>query len=221
LGRRYQILLKVKNWNRAHKLAASVTDWVPDFKVADRALGWVNEPHPYLRPTRQLAIRTPKVKGGYHYQVIVFTLPDPVLFALGQLPMPGNPSSAELLRASIHAYDQRDGGLETHNRGDKQGLGINHRNKQRFVAQEILILLAQLAHNFLIWMRATLGRVDDHFATFGLQRFVRDVLHIDGWVTLTSDGVIQNISLNQRHPFAATVQQALLTDDLLANLRKI
>ena len=221
LRRQYHILLKVKNWNRAQKLAASVTEWLPDTKVADRMLGWVREPHAYVRPTRQLAIRTPKATGGYHYQVIVFTLPDPALFDLGHRPMPADPSSADLLRASIHAYDQRDGGLETHNRGDKQGLGINHRNKQRSAAQEILILLAQLAHNFLIWIRNTLGQVDEHFRTFGLHRLVRDVLQIDGWLSLTAAGLIQNISLNQRHPFAATVQQALWTDDLLANLRKI
>ena len=221
LQRQYHIPLKVKNWHRAQNLAASVTEWVPDTKVADRALGWVREPHEYGRPTRQLAIRTPKAKGGSHYQVLVFTVPDPLLFELGQRAMPAHPSPAELLRASMHAYDLRDGGLETHNRGDKQGLGINHRNKQRFAAQEILILLAQLAHNFLIWMRGILGHVDEHFRAFGLQRLVRDVLQIDGWITLTPDGVIQNISLNQRHPLAATVQQAFLTDELLANLRKI
>jgi hypothetical protein len=50
---------------------------------------------------------------------------------------------------------------------------------------------------------------------------VRDVLQIDGMVSLSSEGLIQNIQLNQRHPLAATVQQALLTDELLANLRKI
>jgi hypothetical protein len=221
LRRRYQILLKVKNWNRAQSLAASVSEWVPDTKVADRMLGWVAEPHVYSRPTRQLAIRTPKAKGGYHYQTLVFTLSDAMLFELGHHIRPAQPSTADVLRASMHAYDQRDGGLETHNRGDKQGLGINHRNKQRFAAQEMLILLAQLAHNFLIWMRDTLGQVDEHFRTFGLQRLVRDVLQIDGWLTLTPDGVIHNISLNQRHPLAATVQQAFLTDDLLANLRKI
>jgi hypothetical protein len=148
-------------------------------------------------------------------------LPDPLLFALGQRPLPTSPSSAEVLRASMHAYDQRDGGLETHNRGDKQGLGLNRRNKQRFAAQEILILLAQLAHNFLIWTRTTLALGDDRFRAFGLQRLVRDVLQIDGLVALTPGGLIQHLRLNPRHPFAAAVQQALLTDDLLANLRKI
>jgi hypothetical protein len=221
LRRQYHILLKVKNWNRAQNLAASVSEWVPDTKVADRALGWVREPHEYSRPTRQLAIRTPKVKGGYHYQALVFTVPDPLLFELGHRAMPAQPSPADVLRASIHAYDQRDGGVETHNRGDKQGLGINHRNKQRFAAQEMLILLAQLAHNFLIWIRNTLAQCDETFQLFGFQRLVRDVLQIDGTLVLSPTGVIQQVNLNQRHPFAQTVQQALLTDDLLANLRKI
>jgi hypothetical protein len=221
LRRQYHILLKVKNWNRAQNLAASVTDWVPDTKVADRALGWVREPHAYSRPTRQLAIRTPKVKGGYHYQTLVFTVPDRMLFELGHLAMPAQPSAAEVLRASMHAYDQRDGGLETHNRGDKQGLGINHRNKQRFVAQEMLILLAQLTHNFLIWIRNRLAQGDETFRLFGLQRLVRDVLHIDGTLALSPTSAIEQINLNQRHPLAHAVQQALLTDDLLANLRKI
>jgi hypothetical protein len=221
LHRQYHLLLKVKNWNRAQNLAASVTEWVPDTKVADRALGWVREPHGYSRPTRQLAIRTPKTKGGYHYQALVFTVSDRMLFELGHLPMPAQPSAADVLRASMHAYDQRDGGLETHNRGDKQGLGINHRNKQRFAAQEMLILLAQLAHNVLIWIRNTLAQRDETFRRFGLQRLVRDVLQIDGTLALAPSGTIQQITLNQHHPFAQAVQQALLTDDLLANLRKI
>jgi hypothetical protein len=221
LGRQYHVLLKVKNWNRAQKLADSVTDWVMDTKVADRALGWVSEPHAYVRPTRQLAIRTPKPKGGYHYQALVFTLPDSLLFELGHRPMPLDPTSTELLRASIHAYDQRDGGVETHNRGDKQGLGLNHRNKHRFAAQEMLVLLVQLAHNFLIWIRNTLAQVDERFLHFGMQRLVRDVLQIDGHVALSPEGAIRQISLNDRHPLAAMVQHALWTDDLLLNLRKI
>lgn len=221
LRQQYHVLVKVKNWNRAQSLAASVNEWLPDTKVADRMLGWVGEPHRYSRPTRQLAIRTPKVKGGYHYQTLVFTLSDAMLFELGHLAMPAQPSTAQVLRASMHAYDQRDGGLETHNRGDKQGLGINHRNKQRFAAQEVLILLAQLAHNFLIWVRNTLAQHDEAFQLFGLQRLVRDVLQIDGTLTLSPSGTIRQITLNQRHPFTQTVQQAFRTDDLLANLRKI
>ena len=51
---------KVKHWRRAAKLARSVTTWYPDPKVPGREVGWVEELHPYDRPTRQLAIRNRK-----------------------------------------------------------------------------------------------------------------------------------------------------------------
>jgi len=47
LERDYHLLIKVKNWRRAEKLASSVTYWYPDPKVADREVGWVEEPHIY------------------------------------------------------------------------------------------------------------------------------------------------------------------------------
>jgi hypothetical protein len=43
----------------------------------------------------------------------------------------------------------RSGGVETQNRGEKQGLGLVRRNKPLFEAQEVLVLLAQLAHGHL------------------------------------------------------------------------
>lgn len=39
LGRGYLLLVKVKNWRRAHKLAVTVTDWHPDPKVPEREVG--------------------------------------------------------------------------------------------------------------------------------------------------------------------------------------
>ncbi len=221
LQRDYQLLIKVKNWKRAQKLAATVACWIQDRKVSDRMVGWVQNPHPYVRPTRQVAIRTPKKKGGWHYQVLVLTLSDAWVFDLCPYPRPPTDSDAEVLLASVHAYDQRSGGVETQNRNDKQGLGLNRRNKQSFVAQEMLVLLAQFAHNILIWFRNDLARVHPLFEHYGLLRMVRDVLHIDGAVHMAADGTIQKVILNARHPLAASVQQALSADDLLANLRKI
>ena len=170
LRRDYRLLVKVKNWKRAHKLATSVQTWIQDSKVADRMIGWVQTPHAYVRPTRQVAIRTPNKKGGWHYQVLVSTLCDVGLFDLCPYPMPLHYSDAELLLANVHAYDQRDGGLETQNRNDKQGLGLNRRNKQSFVAQEMIVLLGQFAHNVLIWFRNDLAHVDPLFEHYGLQR---------------------------------------------------
>jgi hypothetical protein len=43
-------------------------------------------------------------------------------------------------------YDAR-GAMEVDIRGDKRGLGIEKRRKKSFLAQEALVLLAQLSHN--------------------------------------------------------------------------
>ena len=120
----------------------------------------------------------------------------------------------------MHAYDLRDGGLETQNKGDKQGLGLNKRNKRRFCAQEILVLLAQLAHDCLSWTREDLRKVAPVFEHYGMLRMVRDVLQIDGAVHWDAAGDISAIDLNARHPLANTVQQALVLGNSSVNLRK-
>lgn len=220
LQRHYHILIKIKSWHRATKLAQSVQEWYADTKVADRQVGWVREPFVYARSTRQLAIRTPRPKGGWHYQVLVFTLTDTMLFELCARPMPNMLSDLDILFAALHAYDQRDGGLETHNKGDKQGLGLNKRNKRRFCAQEILVLLAQLAHNCLIWTRDDLGKSAPRFERYGMLRMVRDVLQIDGAIHWDAAGNIRTIDLNAHHPLAETVQRSLVLGNSSVNLRK-
>jgi hypothetical protein len=220
LERHYPILIKGKSWQRAVKLAKSVRHWYADTKVADRQVGWVCEPQAYVQPTRQLAIRTPRPKGGWHDQVLMFTLSDAMLFELCGRPMPDAPSDRDILLAALHAYDQRDGGLETQTKGDKQGLGLNKRNKRCFCAQEILILLAQLAHDCVIWTRNDLGKVSPDLEHYGMLRLVRDVLQIDGMIQWDAEGNIRAIELNSRHPLAATVQNALVLGNLSVNLRK-
>jgi hypothetical protein len=206
LAREYQLLVKMKSWRRAHKLAASVREWFSDPKVPERAVGWVEPAQPFVKPTRQVAVRTRKKNGQWTYHVLVCTLPDPVLFELLARPMPVPCQPTDSLLAALHAYDQRGGGLETQNRGDKQGLGLNQRNKQRFSAQYMLVLLAQLAHNLVIWTRNDLARVDPRFEKYGIQRTVRDVLQIAGQVHITAQGQIQRITLNEHHPLTTAFQ---------------
>lgn len=83
-------------------------------------------------------------------RALVFTLDDATLLHLAGLPCPPAPTPAEVLRAALAAYDQRGGATETQIKGSKQGLGLTKRNKHRFPAQEMLVLLAQLAYNFII-----------------------------------------------------------------------
>lgn len=208
LSREYSALVKVKSWRRAEKLTASVTEWYPDPKVHDREVGWITQPHQYAKATRQLGLRSRKKNGQWSYHVLVFNLTDEMLFDLCERPMPPALQPRDVMLAALHAYDRRGGGVETQNKSDKQGLGLSHRNKHRFAAQEMLILLAQLGHDVVIWTRNDLAQVSPRFQKYGIQRTVRDALQIDGRVELTAEGQIQRIMLNEKHPIATAFQDA-------------
>jgi DDE family transposase len=212
LQRSYHLLTKVHNWQRATRLARSVTAWYPDDAVPERELGWVAQPVVYAQPTRQVAIRYhQKNKQGalvWRHHILVTTLTDAMVFRLLGQDLPATLDEAMRLRAMAHAYDLRDGALETENRGDKQGLGLSHRNKHSFAAQEMLVLLAELAHNVTIWARHRLTEHDPRFHKFGIQRMVRDVFQIDGQATLSPARQVIQVVLNPLHPYAAAVTRA-------------
>jgi len=97
---------------------------------------------------------------------------------------------------------------------------LTQRNKRKFVAQEMLVLLAQLAHNFVIWTRNDLAQADPRLGKYGIQRIVRDALQIPGSVTFNETGNIQKVTLNERHPLTAAAKTAFACDDLSLYLRK-
>jgi hypothetical protein len=202
LNRGYLVLIKVKNWKRAQKLAQSVRTWYQDPKTGDREIGLVEAPHAYDQPTRQVALRMPRKDGGYHYRVLVFNLSDCQLFGLARQDLPPASNSTPVLFAALYAYDLRSGGVETSVKGSKQGLGLTKRNKKRFTAQEMLVLLAQLAYNLIIWTRNLLAGPSPKLRRFGLLRMVRDVFHIDGRVEIDAQGHILKIILNQADELA-------------------
>jgi hypothetical protein len=193
LERGYHILAKVKNWQRTQKLVKTVRCWVADDKVADREFGWVENPHSYVRPTRQLAVRW-KEKGGWHYRVLVTTLSDEVMQECLKRSISGLiPTYSSQLIA--YTYDLRSGGIETNLKGSKAGLGLTKRNKRKFFAQEMLVLLAQLAANLIVWVR-------DYCPTlhkFGMLRMIRDAFHIPGKLTMDSSKKVIRICLNIHH----------------------
>lgn len=209
LNRGYWLLIKIHNWQRVRKLSARVTDWYPDPHLPSRQAGWVDAPYAYAHPTRQVALRKLKPNGKWIHQVLVFNLTDEMVFDLAGQPRPHPCTECDVLWAALAAYDQRGGGAETQNKGDKHGLHLTHRNKHSFVAQEILVLLAQLAHNLLIWTRNDLARADESFVHYSIQRMVRDVLQIPGCVQLDATGQVASITLQESHPLAAEVQLAL------------
>ena len=81
---------------------------------------------------------------------------------------------------------------------------------QHFAAQEVLVLLAQLAHNLVIWTRNDLAQVDVRFQKYGIQRTLRDALQIDGRVSFNAQGEVETITLNPHHPLTDAVQQSFL-----------
>jgi hypothetical protein len=221
LSHGYFILAKTKNWKRSCKLAKSVRVWFPDPKVPDRQMGWVEAPHSYDHPTRQLAIRWPKANGQWHYRVLVSNLTDEMLFELAHLPIPDHTTQAELLTAFVTAYDLRGGGVETTFKSSKAGLGLHKRNKRSFAAQEMLVFLAQLAYNLISWVRNLLAKVSPTFQHFGILRMVRDVFHISGKVQLTSSGQIKTLVLNKGHTLAQPFLEALQLTMALNGVRLI
>jgi hypothetical protein len=225
LNRGYGILIKVKNWQRARKLAQSVATWHLDPKTGDREVGWVEAPHAYDKPTRQLAVRIAKKAGGYHYLVLVCNLSDRQLLRLARQDLRQAPTPTQVLFAALYAYDLRGGGVETSIKGSKQGLGLNKRNKKRFPAQEMLVLLAQLAYNLIVWTRNRLAEHSPKLRRFGPLRMVRDIFGIDGCVHIDAHGVILKITLNQADEFAQLFAKGwpslACPDDLCLNLGQI
>jgi hypothetical protein len=199
LNRHYHILVKVKHWRRATKLCRSVTTWYPDPKIPNREVGWVEQPHEYDQPTRQLGIRTLKQNGEWRYHVLAFNLTDEMLFWLSDYPHCQPATTAAVLLAALYAYDRRSGAAETTIKGSKQGLGLTKRNKKRFDAQEMLVLLAQLAYNLISWTRNGLATQSRPLARWGMLRMVRDAFHIAGCIEFDAHGHFRQVTLNQAH----------------------
>lgn len=210
LDRGYQVHGKDYSGQRAQKLAQTVTNWVDDPRIEGRQVGWVSEEaSAYMRPVRRVAVRCRKQNGTWGVGVIISTLqPTEMLAVIGQ------DASAEqdgdtVLLAYVYFYDQRGGGVETAIKDDKQGLGITKRNKKRFEAQQMVMLLNLLAHNVLIWARRALTPALPQIQRYGLVRLVRDVWHISGFVEWDAHGHLSRIVLNQLAPMAQGLGLAL------------
>jgi hypothetical protein len=140
--------------------------------------------------------------------MLVSNSPDTLQAILGRVPIRQGFRDIDRMLAMLYAYDRRGGAAETQFKGDKQGLFLAKRNKQAFAAQEILVLLAQLAHNLLIWVRNAFPDSPPALRQLGILRLVRDVLAIPGKVELDAQGHLLTITLNERCPFAAALVQA-------------
>jgi hypothetical protein len=166
LWRDYHLLVKMYSGNRAKVLAKSVQEWVdisPGSDNRPRQAGWVSQPHRYCRKTKQLAIRMPKKKGdGYQNSILVTTDMD-----------------ADI-HTTVDDYDGRSGVPESTFCQDNQGLGMRKRRKRSFVAQQMLILLNQLAHNLIRWLQKWLTVAIEHSKskTKGISQAIPSLMNV-------------------------------------------
>lgn len=207
LWRSYHLLAKVYSAKRAAKLARSVTSWeeVPSCDGHGfRQAGLVERPHRYGRKTRQVAIRTLKKTGAYSFSVLVSTDLEADLFTI------------------VTAYDQRGGVPESAFCQDNQGLATRKRRKRRFAAQQMLMLLSQLAHNLIVWIKgwlidALLDLKEQSKPTVlaiktvaerGIKRMMHQILFLKGTITFNGQRV-QTITLHPGYPLISRVHLAL------------
>lgn len=95
-------------------------------------------------------MRWHKRNGQTSYGMLISTLaPRDVLGLLGQ-PTSDARHPEKLCRAYAQLYDKRGGAVEIEIKEDKQGFGMVKRQKRKAEAQEMLVLLNQLAHNVLM-----------------------------------------------------------------------
>jgi hypothetical protein len=208
-------LAKVYSQKRAKALAKSVKEWVVVPSLADntqREAGFVQSPHRYCRKTVQVAVRTPTKKGGYSYSALVTT------------------SINATLEQIVTDYDKRGGVPESTFCQDYQGLHVRRRRKGGFTAQKVLVLLSQLAHNLIIWMkswlsdsleaslftgeeeptkteRKSIALAQNTIQQRGIKRFIRQILALSGKVVFNQQRVVC-IFLNPLYPLINRIKTA-------------
>jgi hypothetical protein len=181
INRHYHILAKGFSWKRAMAWARRVHDWV-EVRPGQRWLAWAPEQLDLGRPTRIVIARWLTPSGKWRYALYITTLLDlPLLTTIADL------------------YDDR-GGAEVEIGSDKTGLKITHRCSQCMLAQEALILLADLGHNLLAWFHRDL-LIQTRFATYGPKRIIQQLLCIPGELVFEGD-VLVEVRLKQSHALA-------------------
>ena len=208
LARGYQVHAKDYSSRHARSLAKSIQVWFDDPHAPERQAGWVTEaPTAYVRPVQRIAVRCRQQDGEWAVGVLISNVAAAdVLELSGQSPSQLADAQA-VLWASVAFYDQRGGGIETSLKGDKQGLGLTRRNKKRFEAQQMLMLLGSLTHNTIVWARRWLAA--PQLRSYGMLRMVRDIFHMSGFLGVDVQGHIVQIGLNPAAPLASVLVDSL------------
>lgn len=212
LARGYQLHGKDISAKRAEGWAYTVKQWYDDPQHPGRQVGWAEpETTPdYVRPVKRLVIRWHKRNGQTSYGMLISTLaPREVLGLLAQ-PTSDARHPEKLCRAYAQLYDKRGGAVEIEIKEDKQGFGMVKRQKRKAEAQDMLMLLNQLAHNVLMWARNWLIESAPKLGRFGILRLVRDLLSVSGKIELNQrNSSIKRIIVNRAAPLASGFFNAL------------
>jgi hypothetical protein len=187
LKRGYGLIAKTKAGRRAGAWGRRVQDW-QELPPGQRWIALAPQQLQYGVPTRTLAFRWRNRQGKLKHALYVVTDMDSALEVVCQ------------------KYNLR-AGAEIDIRDDKQGLLLTHRRKRAWYAQEILVLLNDLAHNFITTFRRT-ALVNTPLADFGPYRLIQDVFTIPGEAIIRDDRLVE-LRLLQTHPYAEIMAQAL------------
>jgi Transposase DDE domain group 1 len=189
LSRGYQVVAKISNHGRVHKLRQHLGSWEPTSSPG-RDMAAIMRPHRCCRATRQWVIRTPQAHGGYHYAVLLTTVPDLEPTALAD------------------AYDGR-AMIEATFCQDKQALGLVKRRQHKWEAQQMVLLLARLAHHILLWSKRWLSRGPTtrwRLDGYGLVRLLQEGMTVPGVIRWRC-GWMVSIRFDPLHPLAEALQQ--------------
>lgn len=208
LERGYHVHCKDFSSRRAAPYALSVKEWMDDPLHRGRQLGWaIVKSGDYARPVRRLAIRWRKRNGQKCHAMLISTLePREVMELLGQPPEKADDAQSMLL-AYARLYDERGGSIEI--KESKQGLGIAKRNKKSYGGQQIVMLLGQLAHNVMVWVKRWLLSDAPKLKKYGVKRMVRDVMTVSGFVEVGKNEAIKRVILNSASALARHCAVAL------------
>lgn len=184
-------------------MAGSVTPWVDDPRIPERHAGWVTvAPTASSRPVRRVAVRCRKNNGHWGVGGLISTLSPHEVIALARHPVDRVQDPCAVLVASVYVYDQRGGGVETSVKGDKQGVGVTTRTTKRCAAQQMVTQLHALAHHTIVWARQWLMPSVPSMRQWGIQRMVREVLHVSGQIVFAHRQSIAQIRRNPTDPLA-------------------
>jgi Transposase DDE domain group 1 len=186
----WQVVTKSSGGRRPAAVIRHIPDtaWL-ELRHDDRWVAVAPAPVELVRPVQWLALRWRNSRRDIKQALVICSVE--------------SWSSAEI----IHYYDDR-GACETEIQADKGGLQMARRRKKIAAAQEVLILLTDLAHNLLAWMTPWMFP-SGPLAQIGPTQMVQDVLSMPGRLIFERQQLVE-VQLNRLHPYATEVAAGLV-----------